>query len=356
MRRQRPHPTRHRPRPDTRTLTGVFHTAAALDDALLDNLTPQRIDTVLQPKADAAWHLHHHTHTHATDLAAFVLYSSAAGVLGTPGQGNYAAANAFLDALAEHRRTQGLPGLSIAWGLWDQASGLTGELTDADRRRMRQGGARALTAEQGMRMYDAAVHAGTGSVVAVAGELPSDIPLLRGRRKPVARRGARNEVARHTDLLTLVRQKAAALLGHAGPEDVPEDAAFRQLGVDSLIAVQLRNGLNEATGLRLSATLVFDYPTPRALAGRIGELLSPDDPAAAVLAQLDRLEELVADVDPGDRRNDSIGPRIGALFERWQRVGRPAVPADVLSEDATADEIFDLIDRELRTAPTKKGR
>ncbi|MFJ8233017.1 beta-ketoacyl reductase, partial [Streptomyces sp. NPDC094448] len=307
-----------------------------------------RIHTVLQPKADAAWHLHHHTRH--TDLAAFVLYSSAAGVLGTPGQGNYAAANAFLDALAEHRRTLGLPGLSIAWGLWDQATRLTGELTDTDRRRMRRGGVSALTAEQGMRMYEGAVRAGTGSVVAVAGELPSDLPLLRGRPKPVPRRVTRDE-DRTGDLLTLVRQKAAALLGHAGPDDIPEGAAFRELGVDSLIAVQLRNGLNEATGLKLAATLVFDYPTPRALAGRIRELLSPDDPATAAtaaLAQLDRLEALVAGVDPGDRRADPIGTRLAALLDRWQRAARPAAPAGVLSAEATADEIFDLIDRELR--------
>ncbi|WP_456300568.1 tacrolimus type I polyketide synthase FkbC [Streptomyces tsukubensis] len=326
-------------------LTGIFHTAATLDDTLIDHLTPTRIHTVLQPKADAAWHLHHHTRN--TDLAAFVLYSSAAGVLGTPGQGNYAAANAFLDALAEHRRTLGLPALSIAWGLWDQATRLTGGLTDADRRRMRRGGASALTAEQGMRMYEAAVRAGTGSVVAVAGELPSDLPLLRGRPKPVPRRVTRDEDPTG-DLLTLVRQKAAALLGHGGPDDIPEDAAFRELGVDSLIAVQLRNGLNEATGLKLAATLVFDYPTPRALAGRIGELLSPDDPATAALAQLDRLEALVADVDPGDRRADPIGTRIAALLDRWQRAAHPAAPAGVLSAEATADEIFDLIDRELR--------
>ncbi|WP_432280786.1 tacrolimus type I polyketide synthase FkbC [Streptomyces luomodiensis] len=327
-------------------LTAVFHTAGTLDDALLDNLTPDRIDTVLKPKADAAWHLHRLTRD--TDLAAFVVYSSAAGVLGTPGQGNYAAANAFLDALAEHRRTQGLPGLSIAWGLWDQASGLTADLTEADRRRMRKGGASALTAEQGMRMYDAAVRTGTGSVVAVAGDLPPDLPLLRGRPKPSARRSARNEQERPTDLLALVRQKAAAVLGHADPEEIPEDAAFRELGVDSLIAVQLRNGLNEATGLRLSATLVFDYPSPRALADRIGELLSPDDPVTVVLAQLDRLEALVAGVDPGDRQADAIGTRLDALLNRWRRETRPTTPAGVLSADATADEIFDLIDRELR--------
>ncbi|WP_431775394.1 tacrolimus type I polyketide synthase FkbC [Streptomyces cucumeris] len=326
-------------------LTAVIHTAATLDDALLDNLTPDRIDTVLQPKADAAWHLHHLTRD--TDLTAFILYSSAAGVLGTPGQGNYAAANAFLDALAEHRRALGLPGLSIAWGLWDQSSELTADLSDADRRRMRRGGASALTAEQGMRMYDAAVQA-TGSVVAVAGELPPDLPLLRGRSKASARRSARNEEQRPTDLLALVRQKAAAVLGHAGPDDIPEDAAFRELGVDSLIAVQLRNGLNEATGLRLSATLVFDHPTPRALADRIGQLLSPDDPVTAALAQLDRLEALVAEVDPGDRQAGTLGTRLDALLNRWQRVTRPTTPAGVLSAEATADEIFDLIDRELR--------
>ncbi|MYU19763.1 KR domain-containing protein, partial [Streptomyces sp. SID8361] len=131
-------------------LTAVFHTAGALDDGVVESLTPQRLDTVLMPKADGAWHLHELTRDR--DLAAFVMYSSAAGVMGAAGQGNYAAANAFLDALAEHRRVDGLPALSLAWGMWDDADGMTASLSGTDHRRIRRSGQRAITAEHGMRL------------------------------------------------------------------------------------------------------------------------------------------------------------------------------------------------------------
>ncbi|MFG1606398.1 SDR family NAD(P)-dependent oxidoreductase [Actinoplanes sp. NPDC049265] len=257
------------------TLTAVIHTAGALDDGVIEAQTPERLDTVLKPKADAAWHLHQLTQHH--DLAAFILYSSAAGVLGNAGQGNYAAANAFLDTLAEQRHTQGLPALSIAWGLWEETSGLTARLTEADHDRIRRGGQRTITAEHGMRLYDQAIRHGSPFVVAApmnpVGETPA---LLRSMHRPVARR---TPSIAQGDLLTVVRDSAAVVLGYAGGGAVPITGAFKDLGIDSLTAVELRNGLAKATGLRLPATVAFDYPTPEALATRLSDLLTGAAPA-----------------------------------------------------------------------------
>ncbi|MYX61511.1 SDR family NAD(P)-dependent oxidoreductase, partial [Streptomyces sp. SID8382] len=260
-------------------LTAVFHTAAALDDGVVESLTPQRVDTVLRPKADAAWYLHELTRD--ADLAAFVMYSSVAGIMGAAGQGNYAAANAFLDALAAHRRREGLPALSLAWGLWEDTSGLSAGLTETDHDRIRRGGLEAIAAEHGMRLFDTATRQGEPVLLASPlnltrqGEVPA---LLRTLHRPVARRAATAN-GRPADLtpealLKLVCGRAAAVLGHVDADAVPVAAAFRDLGVDSLTAVELRNSLAKATGLRLPATLVFDYPTPTVLAGRLGELLA----------------------------------------------------------------------------------
>uniref|UniRef100_UPI0021D0458A type I polyketide synthase n=1 Tax=Streptomyces lycopersici TaxID=2974589 RepID=UPI0021D0458A len=269
-------------------LTAVVHTAGVVDDGVVESLSAQRLETVLRPKADGAWHLHELTR--GTDLAAFVMYSSAAGVLGSAGQGNYAAANAFLDALAEQRRAEGLPALSLAWGLWEDASGLTARLTDTDRGRIRRGGLRAISAEHGMRLFDSASRHDAPVLVAAAMEPVRDVEvpaLLRSLHRPVARRaatagGARwlaalTPAEREKALLKLVSDGAATVLGHADTSTVPVSAVFRDLGVDSLTAVELRNRLAKGTGLRLPATLVFDYPTPAALAARLGELFSGEN-------------------------------------------------------------------------------
>ncbi|RZQ63965.1 type I polyketide synthase [Amycolatopsis suaedae] len=259
-------------------LTAVVHTAGVLDDGVIEQLTPRRLATTLAPKVDAAWHLHEATRDR--DLAAFVVFSSAAGVLGSPGQGNYAAANAFLDAFAEYRRATGLPGLSIAWGAWE--AGLTGGMSGADWERLARIGSRPLPVDQGLALFDAAVREASGAVVAAPVDpvalrgLPEVPPLLRElagvRRRAAARASAAAdglvrtlaalpEPDRAPALRELVAARVAGVLGHAEGVTVGATESFRDLGFDSLTAVELRNELGAATGLRLPATMVFDYPT-----------------------------------------------------------------------------------------------
>ncbi|MFF2747081.1 type I polyketide synthase [Kitasatospora sp. NPDC058048] len=279
----------------TRPLTGVFHLAGVVDDAVVTGLTPQRAAAVLRAKADAAAHLDELTR-HA-DLAAFVLYSSAAGTLGSAGQAGYAAANAYLDALAHRRRAAGLPALSLAWGAWQDTAGMTSRLTGAERERIARSAFPPLSVERGLAALDAALALPHPALVATgldqaalaagAGSLP---PLLRELVRGGTRRvsGADPAAAGSTLgrrlaglgaedrlrlLLEQVRGQAAAVLGFAGPEPVDPNRAFKELGVDSLTAVELRNRLSAVTGLRLPATLVFDHPTPALLAEELGREL-----------------------------------------------------------------------------------
>ncbi|MFE6972378.1 SDR family NAD(P)-dependent oxidoreductase [Streptomyces sp. NPDC057682] len=266
-------------------LTGVVHLAGVLDDTLIASLTPESLDTVLRAKADAALHLHDLTRDRA--LSSFVLFSSATGVLGVPGQANYGAANAVLDALATHRTAHGLPARSLAWGLW--ASGMSGTLTDADLQRMSRTGIGALTSAYGVELLDRALTVDTPVVLPIrldvrtlaeAGEaLPPlfrKLVRIRPRRAtataPEAAGALRGRLAalapedREGALLDLVRTQVAAALGYPGPEAVDETRAFSELGFDSLTAVEFRNAVSAAAEVRLPATLAFDYPSPRALA------------------------------------------------------------------------------------------
>ncbi|MFF2078452.1 type I polyketide synthase [Kitasatospora sp. NPDC058162] len=287
--------------PAERPLTAVVHAAGALDDGLLTALDPQRLDTVLRPKLDAAWHLHELTR--GAGLSAFLLFSSAAGVLGVQGQANYAAANAFLDALAAHRRAAGLPAVSLAWGLWADGSDLTGHLGGADLARLARQGVRPLTADEGLALFTAAVRSGHPLPVPLALRADADPaaapPVLRGvlarRRARPAAGGATGpgdgtgladrlrglpEHRRQELLLTLVRREAAVVLGRTDQDGVAADRAFKDLGFDSLTAVELRNRLSTATGLRLPATLVFDHPTAQALAAHLAAELPGGRPPA----------------------------------------------------------------------------
>ncbi|MGW4049096.1 type I polyketide synthase, partial [Streptomyces sp. NPDC004721] len=298
--------------PAEHPLTAVVHTAGVLDDGVVGSLTGERLARVLRPKADAAWNLHEATR--GLDLDAFVVFSSVAGVFGGAGQANYAAGNAFLDALMEHRRTAGLPGLSLAWGPWNQAGGMTETLSDTEAERLTRAGMPPLAAEQGFALFDAALAAdaedttGTGLVVpvrldlvalAAQGEVPVVLRgLVRTRTRRtvaggtvtadglVARLTALTAEERREALLDLVRTQAALVLGHADAASVDAAAQFRDVGFDSLTAVELRNRLSAATGLRLTATLVFDYPNAATLANHLRDELFGAETESALPVKL----------------------------------------------------------------------
>jgi malonyl CoA-acyl carrier protein transacylase len=289
-------------------LSAVVHAAGVLDDGVLDSLTPERMAAVLRPKVDAAWHLHELTRE--LDLSAFVLFSSVSGLLGRPGQGNYAAANSFLDALAHHRVSLGLPAVSLAWGLWGHDGGMAAGLREATAREL----VRALSPEQGMALFDAALRTDEPVLAPVLldraalrsadGLAP---PLLRGlvrtgRPAATPAPGAGAQVAaeqgawrerladlpdgeREGALAEQVRDAVAVVLGYPDGDALPAGKPLADLGFDSLMAVQLRNALSTATGLWLPATVVFDHPTADALARHLLGLISGETPEAQAQAQ-----------------------------------------------------------------------
>ncbi|MCD2462692.1 SDR family NAD(P)-dependent oxidoreductase [Streptomyces sp. MBT42] len=279
-------------------LTGVLHAAGVVDDAVIGSLDPQRLAAVLAAKADSAWHLHELTRE--ADLAMFTLFSSAAGVLGAPGQGNYAAANTFLDALAEHRRTRGLPAQSHSWGLWAQRSGISGHLGEGDLARISASGMVPLSTEAGLRLWDRAGARTDQPHLALLQLRPRHRhthPLLAGPAAPervpraraaaaVGQTEARDRLAtlpageRRRVLIGLVREHAAAVLGHPSVETVEDERAFKDLGFDSLTGIELRNRLNAATGVSLRPTLVFDHPTPQLLAEYLDRQVTAGSAAA----------------------------------------------------------------------------
>ncbi|MDT0527732.1 SDR family NAD(P)-dependent oxidoreductase [Micromonospora sp. DSM 115977] len=353
-------------------LRAVVHAAGVLDDATVESLTPDRLDTVLRPKVDVAWNLHRATLGH--ELSAFVLFSAAAGVFGGPGQGNYAAGNAFLDALAEHRRALGLPAVALAWGRWAQASGMTGHLDSADIRRLDRGGMAALSNEEGLALFDAAWRSERATlmpakiITGVAAPGAPVHPLLANLVRAAGRRAAAGEAAdgqayaetlralpvdkRVRALRDLVLSHVAVVLGHGDPAGIEPTRAFRELGFDSLTAVELRNRLGAATGLRLPATLVFDNPTPEALATHLAGQFAPATPAGEASTagrELDRLEAALVGLDPTDDEFRRITDRLHGLLGRLTERQADADGDDDL-ESATAENIFDLIDRELETS------
>ncbi|WP_344535917.1 beta-ketoacyl reductase, partial [Streptomyces albiaxialis] len=399
-----------------RPLTGVIHAAGILEDAVLSAQTPEGLTRVWGPKARAAHHLHHAT-AHLP-LTHFVILSSSTASLGSPGQANYAAANAYVDALAAHRRSLGLPGLSIGWGLWAEASGMSGGLGEADLARMVRSGVGALATGHALELFDSAWRDGRAHLLAIdldaralaaqpAAALPPALRALAatgGRANGTGpgagariRRSAAPAVRaepedwhsrlaglsageRYRVLLNLVRGDVATVLGHADPELVPEEASFKDLGFDSLTAVELRNRLGAATGLRLPPALIFDYPRVGALAGELLERVAPRDetaegdagPPAAyelepVLDELARLEGTLgaAALKGGDAR--AVTSRLEALLSRWRaaqaEAGAAAVNGDggngsgsdgsndtgaaTQLQDATADQLLNFIDNEL---------
>jgi mycoketide-CoA synthase len=297
--------------PVQRPLSAVMHAAGVVDDAVVTSLTPERVDAVLRAKVDAAWNLHELTRD--LDVTAFVLFSSMGGLVGSSGQANYAAANSFLDALAIHRRAHGLPAISLGWGLWDQASDMTGALASVDFARFARDGIVAMSSGEALRLLD------TAMIIDEPFVLPAHIDLVALRAKfdagtlpPMfvdlinaqARRQVDDSLAaaksksallqrleglpedeQHAILLDLVRSHIATVLGTSNPDAIDPDRAFQELGFDSLTAVEMRNRLKTATGLALSPTLIFDYPNSAALAGYFHQALlgatDQDTPQAA---------------------------------------------------------------------------
>ncbi len=267
--------------PGEHPLTMVVHAAGVLDDGLIESLDGERLSRVFAPKVDAAINLHELTEK--LGLRELVLFSSIAGSIGSPGQGNYAAANTFLDALAAYRRAQGLPGVSLAWGAWEQTTGMTGALSESGRARFGRVGIVHLSDERGLELFDSArgideslllpapLEISALRAQAKAGTLP---PILRGLVRTslrqasdaggsLARRLASAPESEWDDIVAeLVAEQVAGVLGHSSPNAIDPQRAFKDLGFDSLAAVELRNRLNQATGLKLPSTLIFDYPTP----------------------------------------------------------------------------------------------
>ncbi|MFI8091360.1 SDR family NAD(P)-dependent oxidoreductase, partial [Streptomyces sp. NPDC086080] len=375
--------------PAAHPLTAVAHVAGVVDDGVVTSLTPERIDGVLAPKADAALNLHELTAS--LDLSAFVLFSSVASTLGGGGQGSYAAGNSFLDALARHRRSQGLPALSLCWGPWSEASAMTGKLTAADHARFARAGIASLSSDEGLSLFDAACALDETVLVPVRLSLagfrdaePGAVPpLLRGlvrAGRPTVTRGARDGdeqdirggreghdargnrrpadpadpadrisglsgPERERALLDLVRGEAAVVLAYPGPELVDVQRGFLDMGFDSLSAVELRNRLSRATGLTLPATLLFDHPTPAALAAHLDEVF-PSDGERVLAPLLLALEKLGANL-PDTTADDVLRGRVESrLRELLAKVTGPAA-APPTAPDSVADHLDTASDDEL---------
>ncbi|SFE31944.1 Acyl transferase domain-containing protein [Actinopolyspora alba] len=357
--------------PPERPLTGVFHTAGVLDDGLIGDLTPERLDTVLRPKVDGALHLHELTEN--IQLSAFVLFSSVAGTIGGPGQANYAAANAALDALAELRAHRGLPALSLAWGVWSEA-GLATELDEQLRKRLDRTGMLPIDRESGTALLDAALR-GSTTVVTPA---PIDTALLRRRvttrpetvpvmlrsliRGPLRRaadgRGTGSELAtrlerlpeaeRDPALLEAVRGELAVVLGLSGASAVPSDRPVRELGLDSLMAVESRNRLAALVGAPLSANLLFDHPTPEDLADVLGEKLGWGAGATRrnVSDEETRIRDLLATVPLARLRETGL---LTPLLEVAEGVGTEDTGDSTESgeiDSMNVDDLLRLVDEE----------
>jgi amino acid adenylation domain-containing protein/thioester reductase-like protein len=292
-----------------RPLRGVVHAAGVLDDGTLTALTPERCDAVFLPKLDGAWHLHELTQEMELDL--FMMFSSVASVMGNPGQGNYAAANAFLDALAHLRRAQCLPATSVAWGLM-QGNGMAAGLSETDRARFARQGLDWLTPEESLELFELAVQGGRPLTMAAALDLdrfgryyeerggvpPLYRSLLSSNGSERTRSGSAPDLRqlmsetapgeRAAVVLGVVAEEVARTLGFASPKDVDVDLPLQGIGIDSLTAVLMRNQLARLTGLALSAKIAFDHPNLRALSQFLlsklleAGLAAPAEPAAGV--------------------------------------------------------------------------
>ncbi|MEU7146377.1 type I polyketide synthase [Nocardia sp. NPDC046473] len=347
--------------PAHRPLRTVVHVAGVVADGVLDTLTPSMVDAVLRPKLDAAVHLDELTRD--LDLSAFVLFSSTAGVFGSAGQANYAAGNTFLDALAQRRQARRLPAVSLAWGPWDQQAGMAGGLTAADHERVRRAGLFPLADDEGLALLDAALGLGVPGVIAAKldrtrlRERPGDPALAPSEPtastpSPSMDRAAAlirkltglDAAERESILVELVRAEASSVLRHSSPSAVAPNRPFTDLGLDSLASVEVRNRLGEITGLRLPATLLFDFPTPAVLGAYLVAQLVVDEPAVdeTYLEDVDRLIASMVSASSDEQRRAALARRLrSALAE----LADPADRAEDLDE-VSGDELMSLIDAE----------
>ncbi|WUJ33209.1 type I polyketide synthase [Streptomyces sp. NBC_00386] len=365
--------------PTEHPLTAVIHCAGVLDDGVVQTLTEDRLDAVLAPKVRGAWHLHELTEH--LDLSAFVLFSSIAGVLGTPGQANYAAANAFLDGLAEARRSRELAAGALCWGFWAERSDMSADISEADVRRLQRRGVRPLSSQEGLALFDAALAADAPVLVPAllnlqaSGSAQTASPLLRtlartstgpgGSAGPETTDVPLEQQLRslpadeaQTLLLDAVRTQTALVLGHADTGRVAPAVTFKTLGIDSLTALELRNKLAAVTGLKLPATLVFDHPTPTAVAHFLGTRITPDpgagqqSPADHLAQEIEhlgaRLEDAFRTLAEQDRA--TISTLLGELQGRVRSMagddGSPLAIVDQIGA-ASAGELLALLDKEL---------
>ncbi|MBS2965994.1 SDR family NAD(P)-dependent oxidoreductase [Actinocrinis puniceicyclus] len=361
-------------------LTAVVHAAGVVDDGVVAALTPDQVERVLRPKVDAALHLHELTRD--MELTAFILFSSVAALIGSPGQANYAAANAVLDALAARRHAAGLRTMSQAWGLWGEERGMGGALDAGGVARWARMGIEPLSAQLGLELFDAArlldiplavpvrLDPGALRASARAGTLPA---LLRGLvRVPAARAAAGGDSLaqrlaavrdgeRERFVLELVQNQVAAVLGHGSPGAIDTDKTFKELGLDSLAAVELRNRLTKATGLRLPSTLIFDHPTPAGAASLVLTQVGGAQEQKAVSPleeQLQKIEALLGAVAGDDQQLSRFEPRLRSFSNRLSSVlstinSKREDDAEVFADDldgVSDEEIFQLIDKEIGSA------
>jgi len=367
--------------PPDRPLTGVIHAAGVLDDGVLASLSPRRLDAVLRAKADAAWHLHELT----ADLPVsnFVLFSGFIGLAGGPGQGNYAAANAFVDALAARRRAEGLPSVALAWGLWNAEGSMASELREVDLRRLARFGVAPMTSRDCLDLFDRCYNAEEALLVPARLVLTSP-ELTESRPSPLFARLVRPMSTRDTEadaddpgmtgvtgttgtlaarlrgigaaekrnvLLGFVRAEAAMVLGHSSRDAIDARTGFLEQGFDSLTGVELRNRLSSAAGVALPTTLIFDHPSPKAMADYLAADVFVDAAAPAPTA-LDDLENRFDEIAADPVERDAVAERLRRLLLRLE------VPVNGSTEDsidrrlgeASDEEIFDFIDNQLGMA------
>ncbi|MET9359256.1 beta-ketoacyl reductase, partial [Streptomyces sp. NPDC006617] len=365
--------------PERHPLSAVVHIAGVVEDSTFTSLSGRELETVLRPKADAAWNLHQATRH--LNLDAFVLYSSLAATVGSPGQANYAAANAYLDALAHHLHRQGFPAVSLAWGPWADTDGMAGLLSETDAARIARTGFPAMTAEQGLALLDAALtgpdhplligtaldtaalraRAEAGTLPPILAELaPRTVRRAQGagtpaQSAPVANSlrdqlAGLNAAERQERLLDVVRRTTASILAYSDLSDVPAQSGFLDLGLDSLSTIELRNILSRLSGLQLPATLIFDHPTPTALArhldGRLAD--SGDGQRPDVLGQLRRLDSSLLSVSAGNGQlRAEVKEQLQAMLKKFEdgRDDGSGRLADTLIS-ASAEEVLQFIDRE----------